>query len=183
MTDAEWAKVIAVISANWPSSPPPEAALQKWKTDLDDIQVEQVVVAIEALYRDGREFCPNGGQIRKKVVELAADTPGYGEAWELLQRAVRRFGADQEQKALKWIDEQDALAARAIQQIGWRAYCTSNIDDEPTWRAQFRQIYEAIADRTERDAAYDGLPSAGLKTLERGKSDLRRIGELVRGKS
>jgi hypothetical protein len=79
LTDTDWLTIEARITANWPHQLPPKVALAKWKTDLADLRREQVETAVEALYRDGREFPPNGGQIRAKVVELTIDAPDWAD--------------------------------------------------------------------------------------------------------
>lgn len=173
MTRSEWFRQVAILQARWPHKPIPEQTAEIWFHDLADIPVEQVESAIMALYREGREWAPNGAQIRKKVAELGADRKDHGAAYELAMRAARTKGYA---VGLDWLREQDRLVALAAERFPWREFCLEPIEDG-TRRAQFREIYKLVAAEDERDAAYAGLPAAGLRGLERRP---RSMGEVLR---
>jgi hypothetical protein len=173
MERSEWIEAVALMRLNWPHSRVDDAVVAKWYSDLQHLPAEQVKVAIEALYRDGREFPPNGAQILGKIIELGRDDLGVGEAWRLAHRAARI--ADPA-KAEAWLKEQSPAAAEAVRQISG-PYLAYQLDDESTVRAQFRDIYNNVLRGQRRDDAYAGLPSAGLRGLERGP---RRIGEALK---
>jgi hypothetical protein len=179
VNDAQWLNVKARLTTNWPHQLPPESALAKWRTDLDDLDGDQVEVAIEALYRDGRDFPPNGAQIRAKVVELAADVPTWGEVWDRLWRAAQRFGRGREQEAFGWLEEWSPLAAQFARQLPFREFCTTT--EPEVFHGQARRVWEQLVRRFERDTALTGLPSAGLKAVERAnKTAPAHIGDAIR---
>lgn len=174
MTRAEWMETLALMRVNWPHvAAPDDPVAEKWFRDLAHLPGERVQVAVEALYRDGREFPPNGAQILSKVNELTRDDLSVGEAWRLAHRAARI--ADPE-KAQRWLEEQCPAAAEAVRQISG-PYLSYMKADEPTVRAQFRDIYRNVIAAQRRDDLYAGLPSAGLRGLERGS---RKLGSALK---
>lgn len=163
MTSAEWDKIVALIAANWPHSLPPEESLSKWATDLADLPGSEVLAAVEALYRDGREFPPNGGQIRGKVAALAAaHIPEPDEAYALAMHAASSVGFDD---GLDWLKERQPLVAAAAERFPWRALCREPMADGVR-RAQFTKGYQAVRERAERDQRYAGLPAVRPRQLE-----------------
>lgn len=173
MTDQEWSGIIAVLTANWPHHLPPQSALAKWRRDVDHLPAEQVLTAVEALYRDGREFPPNGAQILAKVSELGRDDPDHGEAWRLVYDALAKHVPN-------WQAFYAALppaVAEAARRFGFESQAGFLKSEEATVRAQFRNIYKAVCEERRRDDGYAGLPSAGLRGLERGP---RQLGEALK---
>ena len=168
MKRSEWIEVLALMRVNWPHVAIDEPVAAKWFRDVEALPGDQVKVAVEALYRDGREFPPNGAQILAKISELSRDDPDHGEAWRLARRASRI--ADP-REAYEWLAQKSPAAAEAVRQIsGFQL--SYLLEDESTVRAQFRDIYNGIVKRNRRDDAYAGLPSAGLRGLEGGPRKL-----------
>jgi hypothetical protein len=176
MKPYEWLEAVALMRLNWPHASIADEVVAKWFTDVQEIEGDQVKVAIEALYRDGREFPPNGAQIRDKVITLS-DPQGeieHGEAWNLAKKASLK---GDEKAAYEWLEEQCPAAALTVRRLCGGITLTYQVDDEPTVRAQFRDIYRGILAARRRDARYAGLPTAGLRVLERGP---RRIGDVLK---
>jgi hypothetical protein len=173
MERSEWIEAVALMRLNWPHSRIDDAVIAKWFSDLEHLPGEQVKVAIEALYSDGREFPPNGAQILAKIIELGREDMSAGEAWRLAHKAALKADPDH---AEAWLKEQNAAAAEAVRQISG-PYLSYMKADEPIVRAQFRDIYNNIIRAQKRDDAYAGLPSAGLRSLERKP---HRIGEALK---
>lgn len=71
------------------------------------------------------------------------------EAWELVLRAVNRYGYANEQRALATLP---TLAAHTAQAMGWQSLCDASVEQLPTVRAQFRDAYNQLAQRQEREA-------------------------------
>lgn len=172
MTDREWDGIVAVITANWPHQLPPDEALAKWGQDLAEFPADQVLTTVEVLYRDGREFPPNGAQIRAKLFDLATDELDWSEAWELVREAGRKFGLGARYtEALQWLEQRSLPAATAAKRMGIREVASYRIESESTARAQFRDTYREVVDRKRSGDLYAGLPSAGLARLEGGERD------------
>lgn len=182
MTTREWDAVVAVFTANWPHNLPPEMALEKWFHDLEHLPAETVLASVEALYRDGREFPPNGAQILAKASELERSDPDWSRAWELANEAALRFGFHREHRqteAIEWLRERSPAAAETVRRFGHDSFALRQIDNEGTDRAQFRQIFEAVVRERRREDTYAVLP--GLSTKEVRGGPPRRIGEIVSG--
>jgi hypothetical protein len=173
MQRSEWIEALALMRVNWPHVALDEQVAAKWFRDLERHPGDQVKVAIEALYRDGREFPPNGAQILAKLFELGRDEIDHGEAWKLAKQAAIK--ADPKE-ASAWLEEQSPLAAEAVRRISGAQLSYLN-EDEATVRAQFRDIFKNLVEGQRRDDAYAGLPSAGLRGLERGP---RQLGDALK---
>lgn len=163
MTRSEWDKVVAVIAANWPHSPPPDESIDKWFADLERFPAEQVYAVVETFSLDGERFPPTGGQIRARLAEFSTDHLDYGGAWKLAKAAAIK--ADP-REALEWLRKRCPEAAETVSEMGG-SQLSYQLENESTVRAQFRDIYAAICARGRRQEAYKGLPTGGLKALER----------------
>lgn len=178
MNGVEWIEIVKRIDANWPHVTTPESAIAKWYDDLHHLPAEQVAVAVEASYRDGREFPPNGAQILAKVSELGRHDPDHGKAWELVNKALWKHVPD-------WtgfyedLTEQAPAVAEAARRYGFETQAGYLNVEEGTVRAQFREIYKAVCRERRRDDAYAGLPSAGLRALDRNPKKLD-AGKLIK---
>jgi hypothetical protein len=176
MTEAEWLEQLAIMQLRWPQSNITHQAGDLWFRDLSEFEAEQVEASITALYRDGREFCPNGAQVRLKLLELRTDQIDHGRAYELAMKAAGPMGGHTGD-GLAWLREQSPLAADAVESYGWRDFCLNGTIDEGTRRAQFRDVFKAIAARSERDQRYTGIEAGGLDALPSGP---KKIGDVVR---
>jgi hypothetical protein len=174
MTDSEWDQVVELLATNWPHQLQPELSLAKYRRDLDDFPVEQVLVAIETLYRDGREFPPNSGQVRGQLADLHFDAPSWFEAMRTIRRASGKSAdlivEDESERGWHYVDERmvflDAeapLIAGFIREVGWRSINIEDGGDE----ARLRTKYEDFVRRVREKLVYGGLPSSGLARLER----------------
>lgn len=168
MDESDWIGVVVGIRARWPHADLPDSTIAVWREAVKDLPVEQVMAAIEVIYRDGREFPPNGGQIRKKVMELRDDAPQWGEVWRWVRKAQMKapaFAGDTDGRDPFLREKGHDLAADFMAHIGW-PLPDEWTDDNLESRLR-RKWEEWMRDRAEgRNLA--GLPSAGLKRLERG---------------
>lgn len=175
MTRSEWLKLAAVIQARWPNREISQESWGIWFEDLEPFPAGQVNAAVTALYRDGREWCPNGAQIRLKVLELGTGSRDWGKAYELTMRAASEKGFE---RGLGWLEEQDPAAADTAKRYGWRDFCQGETDPG-TRRAQYRDLFKEVAQSAERHDRYQGIEPAGLKVLEQGNDRPVKFGDLV----
>lgn len=168
MTRAEWLKIATELQARWPNREIPEESIEIWFTDLQHLPAEQVRAGVLALYRDGRDWAPNGAQILARVTELARNDPDHGEAWKLVNDALwkhvpnwKAFYAD--------LKEKSPAVAEAARRYGFETQSGYLKAEEGMVRAQFREIYKAVCQERTRDDAYVGLPDAGLRRLRAPK--------------
>lgn len=172
MTEREWDGIVAVITANWPHQLPPDESLAKWGRDLAEFPAEQVLTTVEILYREAREFPPNGAQIRAKLIDLSSDDLDWSEAWELVREGGRAHGlGGRWSEALQFVEERSLPVAIAAKRMGLSTVFAYDVCNESTVRAQFRDTYREVVQRKRSGALYAGLPSAGLARLEGGERD------------
>lgn len=176
MTAAEWARIAQLIQARWPHANLPDATLAVWFDDLRELSAEAVNTVVVAFNREGNEFPPTSGQILARVNELNGDMPDHGEAYALAMKAASSKGFE---AGLEWLRGQNELVALAAERFPWRSLCLEPMEDG-TRRAQFRGIYVAVVERAKREQVYEGLPSGGLKALEKKNTEPRKLGDVVK---
>jgi len=172
----EFATVCERVALWWPQRQWSDASAAAYFHDLADLDGGQVQTACQALYRTGRDWPPNGAQIRNSVLELQSDRPGFGEVWDRLLRAASRFGWRRETEALAWLAEWSPLAARLAELLPFRELCLTT--ELEVFHGQARRSWDQLCARSVRDSQVAGLPSAGLKAVERANGP-RRIGDVL----
>ena len=165
MSPAEWDLVVAVLTANWPHQLPPDEALTKWGTDLAGEEGDDVLLAVETLYRDGREFPPNGAQIAAKIAELRRSDPDVGEAWDLAKNRRPFSLIHEREQAMAWLEDRSPAVAEAVRRFGPDELAQVTVDDSGIARAQFRRIYEGVVEDRRR-ADVRGSIDAGMRRLK-----------------
>jgi hypothetical protein len=185
MRPAEWDQIVAdELLPRWPHSEEnmSDATLRVWAEDLADLQADQVRAAIRALARDGREFAPNGAQIRNKVIELGTDMPD----WSQVFRALRHLVASGYCYPLTEPSDREALLGRQppvvrafVEYIGL-SQLREGLTGEGGDEARLREKWLGFHKRVGRELAYRGLPSAGLPQLERIEAQRRAPRKLGR---
>ncbi len=97
------------------------------------------------------KFLPTIAELRDMRHSLHnANRLTWADAWDAVQREIRRIGS----YGLPRFD--DELTERVVKAMGWKALCAS--DNPATDRAQFRDMYNALAGRQE--TAQKLLPQA-----------------------
>lgn len=144
MTQQEFLTIVATIKAAYPNSNvmPDKNSMNVWYTMLKDLDYKYVHIAITD-HISNNKFAPAIAEIREKCASLTS-TPvrDWGEAWESVLMAVRKYGYMQETEALESMDE---ITRKCVKRIGFNNVCMSeNITAD---RANFRMIYEQEAGR------------------------------------
>ena len=157
MTQQEFLTIVATIKAAYPNSNvmPDKNSMNVWYTMLKDLDYKYVHIAITD-HISNNKFAPAIAEIREKCASLTSvPVKDWGEAWESVLMAVRKYGYMQEAEALESMDE---ITRKCTKRIGFGNICTSeNITAD---RANFRMIYEQEASRQKSD---NQLP-LGIKT-------------------
>lgn len=182
MTRSEWAAQVERMVGWWPHYDWQRAtglgSIDLFFHDLHDLDAAQVATAVEALYRTGREFPPNGAQIRGQVIDLQDDLPPFAEAWQRLLKAAGLFGRDGAEDAYRWLADLHPLVADLARLLPWREFClTENLE---VTHGQARRSWEQLVARHGRDGRLAGLPGAGLSVVERAGGDVVPIGDAVK---
>lgn len=176
MTRDQWDELTVVILGWWPNKAIPDASFELWFQDLAEFPADQVHAAIKALYYDGREWAPNGAQIRLKVIELGIPARDWGKAYELTMEAAGAGGGAA--TGLAWLEARDPVAADAARRYGWNDFCLSDTPDS-TRRAQYRDLFKEVSASAERHDRYSSIEPAGLKVLEQANGQPTRFGDLI----
>jgi hypothetical protein len=182
LTPQEWLQIAATIQARWPNVELPVATLEQWGNDLADLPADQVAATVDVLYREGREFAPNAGIVRKRLVELLLDPPEWGEVLEQL-RAIDRTP---EAKATGEVIENengadigivirprdDVVARTHPMVVAFREHLATSIEpglspDDGSSEARLREKWVGFQRVATRRGSFEGIEAAGLPALER----------------
>ena len=160
MTSEEFSKFAMALKTYYSRDAllPNAQAMELWFRQLCDIPYE-IAEAVLNKWVATNKWSPTIADIRELAVEMKTGTSiEWGEAWETVMRAVRKFGYYQKADAL---DSLDDITRRCVERVGWNDICMSeNIAVE---RANFRMIYEREIERQKREAQ---IPQAMRERIE-----------------
>lgn len=125
---------------------PNDQAMTLWYEQLKDIPYN---VAEKTLNKwvASNKWSPSIADIREQAINITrGNIKGWGEAWEDVLRAIRRYGSYKEEEALESLDE---VTRRAVKNIGYRNLCLS--EEIQIDRANFRMIYENMQERVAQE--------------------------------
>lgn len=145
MTENEFSMLVLGIKTAYPSFNilPSQDAVKIWYKMLKDLDYRTAEIAIMD-HISSSEFPPSIADIRHKCAKQKVLIPDWGEAWAQVQIAIRKFGSYREIEAVESLDE---LTRETVKRIGFKSLCMTDMDNEMANRAQFRDIYNAIANR------------------------------------
>ena len=126
-----------------PNFLPDADSIKIWFQMLSDLDYKVASMAIQKYMVTGK-YPPTIADIREQATHISVgDKPLWSDGWEEVVMAIRRYGSYQEAKALESMSE---LTRTAVKRLGFRNICMSeNIMAD---RANFRMIYEQLADRS-----------------------------------
>lgn len=119
--------------------------IEIWYREMSYIPVPVLTAALRKYVNSGKkaEYPPSIAELKTLCNEIQfGELPDWGEAWNEVKKAIRRYGYMQEQAALDSLSE---TTRNAVRRIGWQDICNS--DNPDTIRAQFRQVYEIVQRR------------------------------------
>jgi hypothetical protein len=145
---SEWVEVVKRVAAWWPNNAWPRESVAAYFDDLAEVDGRDVQAAVEAIYREGNPFPPNGAQILAAVQKADSPRADWSRGWELANANVHGYigepGTEGEpQRALEWLRERDPIAAETVRRWPLSEFGFRRVNE--TTRAQFRQIYEQVA--------------------------------------
>lgn len=152
MTKHEWAAICADLQATWPGVELRPATVAIWWEDVAELDATVVRAALVSYRRDGREFPPTGGMLRKRAGELAGTSapPDPDKAFALVNEAIRRLPGEFNSEARQtWLEYRDPRAAEVARIVGWDYLRGTGPDEyhEPSVRRAFRDSYAIESDR------------------------------------
>lgn len=142
MTDSEFETIALAIKAAYPNANvlPDKYAMKTWYRALADLDYQVVENAVWE-HISTSVFPPSIAEIRGKCADrLIPIIDDWGEAWEEVLKAIRRFGSYREEEAMASMSK---LTATAVRRLGFLNLCQS--ENPVADRANFRMIYEGMA--------------------------------------
>ena len=149
MTKKEFATFAMALKTYYPRENlfPVEQSIDLWFGQLQDIPY-QVAEAGLNKWVSLNKWSPSIADIREMASGITyGELPDWGEAWEEVCKAIRYFGTYRPQEALESLSP---LARKATERIGFTNLCMS--ENQPADRANFRMIFEQLAEREKKDA-------------------------------
>lgn len=144
MTKQEFATLAMAIRTYYPKEQilPNQQAMELWYRELQDIPADVAEAALRKWVATNK-WSPSIAELREMAAEVRhGEIPDWGEGWEQVLTAIRRFGSYREREAL---DSLDPMTRTCVQRLGFRNICMS--ENISTDRANFRMMYESLAER------------------------------------
>ena len=109
---------------------------------LADLDADALIAACQQHIATSK-FPPTVAELREACTHLTRSAlPAWADAWGEVLEAIRRVGY------LGQPSFSHPLIAQAVQGMGgWKVMCQMEIGETSTWRAQFRDVYNAYASR------------------------------------
>lgn len=155
MTQAEVAKIVAVLLAAFPQSRATPQTSQVYERMLADLDYPAVNAAVERLLATAK-FMPTIAEIRETALTLAVgeQKPG-GQEWGTVLKAIGRWGTYRVPGVDFKFD--DPVTAQCVAAMGWENLCAS--ENQQADRARFTELYDKLAVQERRKQLSDGLPA------------------------
>lgn len=149
MNTKEFTTLAAAIKTFYPRERilPNEQAMELWYGQLKDIPYEVAVTALNK-WVSTNKWSPSIADIRELATSIQhGDIPDWGESWEKVCAACRKFGRDRSREALESFDD---LTRESVKRIGGFTYIC-NSENTVADRARFEQVYNALAERKKKE--------------------------------
>lgn len=161
MDKKEFGLFAAAIRTYYPKENilPNQQAMELWFRELQDIPYAVAEAGLRQ-WVSTNKWSPSIAEIREITSQVQhGSIPDWGEGWEQVLLAIRRYGTYRIPDAMESFDP---LTRRCVERLGFRNICLSeNINQD---RANFRMIYEQLAEREKKESQM-ALP---LKQLIQG---------------
>lgn len=153
MNTEETRTILNAIIAYYPSFQVHRMSLKAWQAVLANEAYEDVKAGLLAYTRHGK-FAPTVADILEQVRHLKAAQANEmtaEEAFAMVLESVARHGYYRETDAQRSLPEH---IWQTVKTIGWKNICLSNISEQGTLRAQFRNAYNGIQERKEKQKKF-----------------------------
>lgn len=163
MTRAEFINFTAAIKTYFPRESlfPNPQSVELWFRQLEDIPANVLELALSA-WVSTNKWSPSIADLREKAIEITnQNADDWGDGWEQVQKAIRFYGRYREAEALATMDE---ITRQTVSRMGFIALCNS--ENVIADRANFRQIYQTIAERRKKESL---IPANVMKLIEQAK--------------
>jgi hypothetical protein len=152
--------VISVNYRNWPAEGKEEDLVTLWEMMLSDMPLDIAKKAVQ-MHLSKSVYPPTIADIREAGSQIAQPrTMDAIEAWDLVCKAIRKYGFYRELDGIASLPDDVAKMAKMF---SWRELCLNENPD--TLRAQFRMAWETMAKRKKEQNI---LPQEIVDALETG---------------
>jgi hypothetical protein len=172
MTQAETAKLVAVLLAAFPQSRATSQTSQVYERMLADMDYPAANAAVERLLASSR-FMPSVAEIRETALAITVgeQKPG-GEAWGTVLKAISAEGVYR--KPGEDFRFGDAVTAKCVAAMGWENLCNS--ENQQADRARFTELYDKLAVHERRKQLSESLPAMQrFRALQAVQNEQKRI--------
>lgn len=139
--------ILKAISAAYPSFELTEDRVSVYGKLLADIPATALAAAIQQHIATSK-YPPTIAELREAAsVVTCAQLPTVADAWDEVMTAIKTRGSWHEP-----VFSHDLITKTVAGMGGWQVMCTMPVDETATWRAQFRDMFNAYASRAEADA-------------------------------
>lgn len=149
MTRQEFALIALALQEYYPRDKLLQTKESKelWFRQLEDIPYKIAEAGVQK-WVSLNKWSPTIADMREMATSISlGSVPDWGEAWNEVQIAIRRYGSYRIGDALETLSP---LARKTAERMGFRNLCMS--ENESADRANFRMIYEQLANRQKQDA-------------------------------
>lgn len=161
MTKKEFSIIAAAMRTYYPKENllPSNESMELWYRELSDIPYNVAEAGLRKWVATNK-WSPTIADMREFATTVQiGDIPEWGEGWEQVLMAIRRYGSYRIPEAMESFDP---ITRRCVERLGFRNICMS--ENIAVDRANFRDMYKQMAERQRKDAQ---LPS-NLMTLIEG---------------
>lgn len=148
MTQKEFAQFAMAMRTYYPKEKllPNTEAMELWYEMLKDIPYDVAKATLNKWITENK-WSPTIADIREVAAEVKhGRIPDWGEGWNQVQRMIKKYGSYNVGTAMSEMDE---LTRHAVRRLGFTELCMSETPEVD--RANFRMIYEQLADRKKVD--------------------------------
>lgn len=149
MDKKEFSTFVMALRTYYPKEQilPNEQAMALWYRELQDIPFDVAETTLRK-WVSTNKWSPSIAEIREMASEISnGDIPDWGEGWQQVCDAMRKFGREYPKSA--YASMHPAVADAAKQLCNWWDLCCSpNLEQN---RSNFRMIYESLANRRRKE--------------------------------
>lgn len=149
MSKEEFSALVMALRTYYPRENilPNQQAVRLWYQELQDIPYSVAEAGLRKWVATNK-WSPSIAEIREMAETIkTGDNPDWGDGWEQVLMAVRKYGTYRIAEAMESLDP---ITRECVERLGFGNICMSeNISVD---RANFRMIYEQIAERKKKEA-------------------------------
>jgi hypothetical protein len=158
LTDA--AKLVAVLKGVYLREQFTEESPRAFLWLLEDLPVEAVMAAAK-IHGTRSKWCPTPAELREIIAEQATPKMPAGDAWEWVQKQVRKCGRD----GFAAVIFEDQAIKDAVRRVGWRRICDEDTSKGDFVRRDFDAALAAAQTERRRDVQSGQIEAPRLRAI------------------